>query len=113
MASRKGENEMKKMKRFCAVTIGVAAVAGVLWIGFGEKVKMLYTSLNSFKDKNLAHTFQHTPEIQPTKKICKGQQPFEFTKENNIALTEGFIVNAFSFCAIQYFLYLCKTRKAA
>lgn len=90
MASRKGENEMKKMKRFCAVTIGVAAVAGVLWIGFGEKVKMLYTSLNSFKDKNLAHTFQHTPEIQPTKKICKGQQPFEFTKENNIALTEGF-----------------------
>ncbi|MCI9401752.1 MAG: hypothetical protein HFJ07_18650 [Lachnospiraceae bacterium] len=23
------------------------------------------------------------------------------------------IVNAFSFCAIQYFLYLCKTRKAA
>lgn len=25
----------------------------------------------------------------------------------------SFIVNAFSFCAIQYFLYLCKTRKAA
>ena len=24
-----------------------------------------------------------------------------------------YIVNAFSFCAIQYFLYLCKTRKAA
>lgn len=30
-----------------------------------------------------------------------------------ITLLITFIVNAFSFCAIQYFLYLCKTRKAA
>lgn len=51
---------------------------------------MLYTSLNSFKDENLAHTFQHTPEIQPTKKINKGENTFAFLKEDNVALAEGF-----------------------
>lgn len=55
-----------------------------------KKIKMLYTSLNSFKDENLAHTFQHTPEIQPTKKISKGGNPFAFLKEDNAALADGF-----------------------
>lgn len=51
---------------------------------------MLYTSLNSFKDENLAHTFQHTPEIQPTKKINKGENTFAFLKEDNTVLADGF-----------------------
>ncbi len=55
-----------------------------------KRIKMLFTSFNSFKDKNLAHTFQHTPEIQPTKKISKGDDAFQFLKENNSVLADGF-----------------------
>lgn len=50
------------------IVVGAAAAVGVVGISFGKKIKTLYQSLNSFKDENLAHTFQHTPEIQPTKK---------------------------------------------
>ena len=81
---------MKKMKRVGMIMVGVVVVAGALWLCFGEKIKILYTSLNSFKDENLAHTFQHTPEIQPTKKISKGGEPFHFLKEDNTELAEGF-----------------------
>lgn len=82
---------MKKTKRFWMVTVGaVAVITGVLWFSFGEKIKILYTSLNSFKDENLAYTFQHTPEIQPTKKINKGEKTFQFLKEDNAALADGF-----------------------
>ena len=69
---------MKKMKRFGIVIVGAVIVIGVLWLCFGEKIKILYTSLNSFKNENLAHTFQHTPEIQPTKKISKEGETFHF-----------------------------------
>ena len=81
---------MKKMKRVGMIMVGVVVVAGALWLCFGEKIKILYTSLNSFKDENLAHTFQHTPEIQPTKKISKGGETFHFLKEDNTELAEGF-----------------------
>lgn len=81
---------MKKKKLFCKVIVGVAAVIGVVCLCFGKKIKILYTSLNSFKDENLAHTFQHTPEIQPTKKISKGTETFEFVKEDNAILADGF-----------------------
>lgn len=81
---------MKKRKIIGMVTVSIAAVVGVFWICLGEKVKMLYTSLHSFKNENLAHTFQHTPEIQPTKKISAGENPFFFLKEDNAILTEGF-----------------------
>lgn len=67
---------MKKKKIIGMAAIGVVVAIGVLWLCFGEKIKILYTSLNSFKDENLAHTFQHTPEIQPTKKINKGENTF-------------------------------------
>ena len=77
-------------KTICAVAIGIAAVLGLIWIGFGKKIKILYTSLNSFKEENLAETFQNTPQIQPTKKICKGQDVFSFLKEDNVTLAEGF-----------------------
>ena len=81
---------MKKMKRFGLAAAGVVVIIGALWICFGEKIKILRTSLNSFKDENLAHTFQHTPEIQPTKKISKGGETFHFLKEDNTELAEGF-----------------------
>ncbi len=85
---------MKNVKKVKQVTLlavgGVIIAVGVLWLCFGEKIKILYTSLNSFKDENLAHTFQHTPEIQPTKKISKGADTFQFVEEENIALADGF-----------------------
>ena len=81
---------MKKVNLFYKVTIGVAAVIGAVCLCFGKKIKILYTSLNSFKNENLAHTFQHTPEIQPTKKISKGADTFQFVKEDNITLADGF-----------------------
>lgn len=80
----------KKKKLFCKVVIGAAVVAGVIWVGFGERIKTIYTSLNSFKDENLAHTFQNTPKIQPTRKIAKGENTFQFGKEDNATLAEGF-----------------------
>lgn len=80
----------KKKKLFCKVVIGVAAVAGVIWVGFGERIKTIYTSLNSFKDENLAYTFQNTPKIQPTKKIARGENTFQFEKEDNVTLAEEF-----------------------
>lgn len=81
---------MKKVNLFWKVIVGVAAVIGVVFLCFWKKMKILYTSLNSFKDENLAHTFQHTPEIQPTKKISKGTETFEFVKEDNAILADGF-----------------------
>lgn len=81
---------MKKKKIIGMAVIGVVAVIGVLGLCLGEKIKILYTSLNSFKDENLAYTFQHTPEIQPTKKINKGENTFEFLKEDNTVLADGF-----------------------
>ena len=81
---------MKKTRLFCRVLIGFCVVLGVIWIGFGKKIKILYTSLNSFKDENLAHTFQNTPQIQPTKTIHRGENTFQFLKEDNAALEGSF-----------------------
>lgn len=81
---------MKQFKRIGIVIASVVIIAGIVWGLFGKKIKMLYTSLNSFKDENLAHTFQHTPEIQPTKKISAGNKTFQFLKEDNAALADGF-----------------------
>lgn len=81
---------MKKMRVFGMAAACTAIVAGVLWLCFGEKIKILHTSLKSFKDENLAYTFQHTPEIQPTKKISRGDDPFQFLKEENVSLADGF-----------------------
>ena len=58
---------------------------------------MVYASLNSFKDENLAYTFQHTPEIQPTKKISKGENTFQFLKENNVVLPNEFYFEGVSY----------------
>lgn len=68
----------------------IAAVAGGVWFCWGDKISSIYTSLNSFKDENLAHTFQHTPEIQPTVKIGKSDAPFQFGKEEDVELAAEF-----------------------
>lgn len=81
---------MKKMKKIGIVTVCFAVMIGIVWMGFGENIKILATSLNSFKDENLAHTFQHTPEIQPTEKISHGAANLQFLKEDNLTLVDGF-----------------------
>ncbi len=81
---------MKKMKLLCIVIAIITVIVVIFWLIFGDKIKVLYTSLNSFRDENLAYTFQHTPEIQPTKKISKGEEIFQFKKEENITLADGF-----------------------
>lgn len=88
---------MKHFKQTCMIAAGAAATAGTLWFFLGKKIKMLYTSLNSFKDENLAHTFQHTPEIQPTKKINKGECVFQFLKEENCTLPQDFLFQEHSY----------------
>lgn len=88
---------MKHFKQTCMIAAGAAATAGTLWFFLGKKIKMLYTSLNSFKDENLAHTFQHTPEIQPTKKINKGECAFQFLKEENCTLPQDFLFQEHSY----------------
>lgn len=93
----KGECDMKKKKIFCIVIAGVIVAGSVLWACFGKKIKMVYASLNSFKDENLAYTFQHTPEIQPTKKISKGENTFQFLKENNVVLPNEFYFEGVSY----------------
>lgn len=87
----KGENAMKKMRWIWVTAGSIVVLAGIIWACFGEKIKTLHVSLNSFKDENLAHTFQHTPEIQPTKKISRGENTFQFLQEDNAALTEEFL----------------------
>jgi CubicO group peptidase (beta-lactamase class C family) len=82
--------KMKKMKKIGIVTVCFAVMIGIVWMGFGENIKILATSLNSFKDENLAHTFQRTPEIQPTEKISHGAANFQFLKEDNLTLVDGF-----------------------
>lgn len=81
---------MNKMKKLGMVLVCIALVLGVLWFCVGDKVKTLFTSLTSFKDENLAYTFQHTPEIQPTKRIGKGENAFQFAKTENIELPASF-----------------------
>ncbi len=81
---------MKKTKRLGMAAIGAVLLIGALCLCFGKKIKILYTSLNSFKDENLAHTFQNTPQIQPVKKISRGEEVFQFLKEENTALAEDF-----------------------
>lgn len=48
---------------------------------YRKKLKLLYKSLNSFKDKNLVNTFQNIYKIQPTRKIKKGKYIYGFERE--------------------------------
>ena len=71
---------MKKGKGILVAVGGIVVMTGVALACFGEKIKTLYVSLNSFKDENLSHTFQNTPQIQPTKQISRGENTFSFLK---------------------------------
>lgn len=81
---------MKLWKWIGMAAAWIAVILVVVWLCLGDKISLLYTSLNSFKDENLAHTFQHTPDIQPTVKIGKSDRPFLFSNGAGAALAEGF-----------------------
>lgn len=99
---------MKLWKRLGIVLCCLALILGAIWFCFGERLSLLYRSLQSFKDENLAHTFQHTPEIQPTVTIRGSADPFEFSKEENITLADGFQFEG-SFYPTEPFLQDTKT----
>lgn len=99
---------MKLWKRLGIVLCCLALILGAIWFCFGERLSLLYRSLQSFKDENLAYTFQHTPEIQPTVTIRRSATPFEFSKEENIALADGFQFEG-SFYPTEPFLQDTKT----
>ena len=67
---------MKIVKRIGIVIGCIVLLIGVVWLCLGDKLSLLYTSLNSFRNENLAYTFQHTPEIQPTVKIERSAARF-------------------------------------
>ena len=99
---------MEKMKILGIVIVCIAIAAGAVWIRYGERIKILKTSLNSFKDENLAYTFQHTPQIQPTKKISRGKDIFNFLKEENSELADEFKFKD-EYCKSEQFMEYTKT----
>lgn len=79
------------MKKFKIIIVVVAVILILVsTIKYKDKVKLIYTSLNSFKDENLAYTFQNTPKIQPVKVINKGEDTFEFNEDYSINLPKSF-----------------------
>ena len=79
------------MKKFKIIIVVVAVILILVsTIKYKDKVKLIYTSLNSFKDENLPYTFQNTPKIQPVKVINKGQDTFEFNEDYSIDLPKNF-----------------------
>lgn len=69
------------MQKFM-IAIGIfVLIAGILFLIFGKRLKGMYISLNSFQDKNLVYTFQHTPEIQPVKRIKKEMVTYFILKQ--------------------------------
>lgn len=81
---------MKIWKWIGIVAASIAVVFAIVWLCLGDKISLLYTSFNSFKEENLAYTFQHTPEIQPTVTIGKSEQAFSFLQGEPAALADGF-----------------------
>lgn len=67
------------MKRIIAL-LGVVVVCTTLVTAYiyRKEIKLLYKSLNSFKDDNLANTFQNIYKIQPTREIKKGDNMYGF-----------------------------------
>lgn len=79
------------MKKLMIVIGILVLIAGTIFLVFGKRIKNMYVSLNSFKDENLAHTFQHTPEIQPVNVIKNGDgDVFCFDTGETIQLPEQF-----------------------
>lgn len=80
------------MKKKMLVIVGIIILIIVgIWLGFHKQIKALYVSLNSFKDENLAYTFQHTPQIQPVAVIETGNQKvFQFDEGERMQMPESF-----------------------
>lgn len=75
--------------------------------GQGAKTAALLLADVAFKTGKYVQGF---PEYGPER---MGAPITAYNRISSSPITVHSIVNAFSFCAIQYFLYLCKTRKAA
>lgn len=78
------------MKKIIGVVVIILILATII-IAFcyRRRIKLLYNSLNGFKDENLANTFQNMYKIQPTRKINKGNTISEF-RRNTLTLPERF-----------------------
>ncbi len=46
---------MKVWKWVGIIAACIAVVTGAVWLCLGDKISLIYTSLNSFKDENLAY----------------------------------------------------------
>lgn len=67
------------MKKYFRTGLAIVVV-GVMTIGiaYGDTILLIYRSINAFKEENLAHSFQTMYEIQPSKKISKGEKVSKF-----------------------------------
>lgn len=100
---------MRVMKKFMIAIGVIVLIAGILLLIFGKRLKRMYVSLNSFRDKNLAYTFQHTPEIQPVKRIKRGDGDiFCFEMGETMQLPEQFSFQGQTY-SVEQFLTDTKT----
>lgn len=86
-----------------SVILGVTIGAAILVIGgiYRNELKLLYRSLNGFKEENLAHTFQHIYDIQPTSLVQRGETISEFER-NESELPQKFTFKDESFLVEDY-----------
>lgn len=97
------------MKKFMIAIGVIVLIAGILLLIFGKRLKRMYVSLNSFRDKNLVYTFQHTPEIQPVKRIKRGDGDiFCFEMGETMQLPEQFSFQGQTY-SVEQFLTDTKT----
>lgn len=97
------------MKKFMIAIGVIVLIAGILLLIFGKRLKRMYVSLNSFRDKNLAYTFQHTPEIQPVQRIKRGDGDiFCFEMGETMQLPEQFSFQGQTY-SVEQFLTDTKT----
>lgn len=73
---------MEKVVRLIGSVV-VCTIAFLIFI-YKKELKLLYKSLNSFKSENLANTFQKIYTIQPTREIEKGNNVYEFEREEEV-----------------------------
>lgn len=100
---------MRVMKKFMIAIGVIVLIAGILLLIFGKRLKRMYVSLNSFRDKNLVYTFQHTPEIQPVKRIKRGDGDiFCFEMGETMQLPEQFSFQGQTY-SVEQFLTDTKT----
>lgn len=100
---------MRVMKKFMIAIGVIVLIAGILLLIFGKRLKRMYVSLNSFRNKNLAYTFQHTPEIQPVKRIKRGDGDiFCFEMGETMQLPEQFSFQGQTY-SVEQFLTDTKT----